>query len=389
MGDLSMVAQYRYYLGPAVHYGPGVANNVGKLAVEYGAKKVFYIYDKNLGEMPKRLEKLLKDEGLEVAEFTDVVPNPPEEMIERAAEIAKEAKCNLILAVGGGSTIDTAKGVKVLMTNPAPLYQYRYGGESPITNPTPPLFAIPTTAGTGSEVTSMTIVTSPKNSRKYAVGGKYVTCDVAIADPELLKPLPASVTASTGMDALTHAIEAYTNTVNQPITDMFALKAMELIGKSLFKATWQGDDVEARFDVLMASLYAGTAFDNAFVALAHSIAHPLSARCGLGHGAANAAVLPYVTEYNAPACEDRTIDVGVALGLHLEGLDKKEAVQKVIDHLFYMNKVLGIKTLGEQGAKKSTFKDIVNDVMTYEPPTGVNARKVKAEDVMEILEKAY
>ena len=382
-----LMQQRMFNLPPVIHFGPGVSKNVGKIALEYGAKKVFFIYDKALGEMPKGIAKILKDDGLEVLEFNEIVPNPPEEMMEEAARIGRDANVDLVLAVGGGSTIDTAKGVKVLLTNPAPLYQYI--GMGTVKNPTPPLIAIPTTSGTGSEVTCMTIITSPKHSRKYAVGGRHVPCEAAIADPELLIPLPAPVTASTGMDALTHAIEAYTCKLATPISDIFAIKAIELISDSLVKATYDGENLEARSDLLMGSLMAGVAFDNAMVALTHSIAHPLSARCGLGHGVANAAILPYVTEYNAPVVPERTIDVGVAMGLNLQGLSQKEACKKVVDAIFDLNKTLKIPTLKEAGVPKSVFKDVVNDVMTYEPPTQFNPRKVTASDVLEILEKAY
>lgn len=369
-----------------VHFGPGVAKKAGEVALEFGAKKVLCIYDQGVAKIAAGVVKTLKDSGLTVYEFAGVVPNPTDVVMEEAAKIGRDAEVDMVFGIGGGSSIDTAKGVKVLLTNPSPINQYIGIGNIP--NPTKPLCCIPTTSGTGSEITSMTIITEPQNTRKIAVGGRYLPPEVAIVDPELTLGMPPAVTASTGMDALTHSIEAYTCKLTSPLTDCIALKSIQMISKSLPKAVFNGEDLEARSDMLMGSMMGGIAFNNAFVALVHSIAHPLSAHCNLAHGVANAAVLPYVMEYNAPVVPERTIDVGIAMGLHLDGLSQAEACKKVVDEVYNLMKLVKIPTLKEAGVPESVLKDIAKDAM-LEPPTSANPRIPTEEDVLAILKKAY
>jgi len=381
-----MKQQYTFTVPSFVHFGPGVAKKAGEIALEFGAKKVLCIYDQGVAKIAAGIVQTLKDAGLEVFEFDGVIPNPTDAVMEEAAKLGREANVDMVFGIGGGSSIDTSKGVKVLLTNPSPINQYIGMGNIP--NPTKPLCCIPTTAGTGSEVTSMTIITEPKNSRKIAVGGRYLPPEVAIVDPELTLGMPPSVTASTGMDALTHAIEAYTCKLADPITDALSLKAIQLIYNNLPKAVFNGEDLQARTDMLLGSMMAGIAFNNAFVALVHSIAHPLSARCNLPHGVANAAVLPYVMEYNAPVVPERTIDIGIAMGLNLQGLDKAEACKKVVDEVYNLMKLVKIPTLKEAGVPESILETIAKDTMV-EPPTSANPRIPTEADVLAILKKAY
>ena len=381
-----MKQQYTFTVPSFVHFGPGVAKKAGEIAIEFGAKKVLCIYDQEVAKIAAGIVQTLKDAGLEVFEFDGVIPNPTDAVMEEAAKLGREANVDMVFGIGGGSSIDTSKGVKVLLTNPSPINQYIGMGNIP--NPTKPLCCIPTTAGTGSEVTSMTIITEPKNSRKIAVGGRYLPPEVAIVDPELTLGMPPSVTASTGMDALTHAIEAYTCKLADPITDALSLKAIQLIYNNLPKAVFNGEDLQARTDMLLGSMMAGIAFNNAFVALVHSIAHPLSARCNLPHGVANAAVLPYVMEYNAPVVPERTIDIGIAMGLNLQGLDKAEACKKVVDEVYNLMKLVKIPTLKEAGVPESILETIAKDTMV-EPPTSANPRIPTEADVLAILKKAY
>jgi alcohol dehydrogenase len=381
-----MKQQYTFTVPSFVHFGPGVAKKAGEVALEFGAKKVLCIYDQGVAKIAAGIAQTLKDAGLEVFEFDGVIPNPTDAVMEEAAKLGREANVDMVFGIGGGSSIDTAKGVKVLLTNPSPINQYIGMGNIP--NPTKPLCCIPTTAGTGSEVTSMTIITEPQNSRKIAVGGRYLPPEVAIVDPELTLGMPPAVTASTGMDALTHAIEAYTCKLADPINDALSLKAIQLIYNSLPKAVFDGEDLQARTDMLLGSMMAGIAFNNAFVALVHSIAHPLSARCNLPHGVDNAAVLPYVMEYNAPVVPERTIDIGIAMGLNLQGLDKAEACKKVVDEVYNLMKLVKIPTLKEAGVPESILETIAKDTMV-EPPTSANPRIPTEADVLAILKKAY
>lgn len=369
-----------------VHFGPGVAKKAGEVALEFGAKKVLCIYDQGVAKIAAGVVQTLKDSGLTVYEFDGVVPNPTDVVMEEAAKLGREADVDMVFGIGGGSSIDTAKGVKVLLTNPSPINQYIGMGNIP--NPTKPLCCIPTTAGTGSEVTSMTIITEPHNERKIAVGGRYLPPEVSIIDPELTLGMPPAVTASTGMDALTHSIEAYTCKLAYPLTDCIALKSIQMIYDNLPKAVFNGEDLEARSNMLMASMMGGIAFNNAFVALVHSIAHPLSAHCNLAHGVANAAVLPYVMEYNAPVVPERTIDIGLAMGLDLKGLSRTKACDRVVEDVYNLMKLVKIPTLKEAGVPESILETIAKDAMV-EPPTSVNPRIPTEADILAILKKAY
>jgi alcohol dehydrogenase class IV len=342
---------------PSVIFGEGSTQKIGDIVKDFGGKNVFVIYDagvKAAGIVDGIIEALKKAD-LNVVEFDKVLPNPPVESVEEAAEIARKANTDVVVAIGGGSSMDTAKCVKVLLSNPSPITQYE-GPFNKFKDPLKPLIAIPTTAGTGSEVTSMAIITDPAKTRKFAVGGRDCYATVALADPLLTVGLPPFITASTGIDALTHAIEAYTCKAASPMTDVLALKAISIIYDNVVEATRNGKNIEARSNMLFGSLIAGAAFSNAMVALAHSIAHPLSAHCNLGHGVANACVLPYVVEFNAPACPVRTKEVGIAMGLPVKDLPEADAAKAVVQALLDLNKEVGIPTSAAPAYLKISFR---------------------------------
>lgn len=378
--------EFMYSIPSVVNFGEGASKKIGEMVMGFGAKKVLCVYDLGVKNLAGEIVHILQESGLTVIAFDGVLPNPPDTIVEEAARTAKEANVDIIVAVGGGSSMDCAKAINILLTNPSPINQY--DGLNLVKNPTKPLIAIPTTSGTGSEVTSFTIITDTTRLKKMVIGGQFVGATVALADPLLTLGLPPAVTAATGMDALTHAVEAYVSKGASIPTDVNALKAISLIAENLVEATNNGSNIEARTNMLLGSMMAGFAFNSAVLGLVHSIAHPLSVHCGLPHGVANACGLPHVMEYNAEVVPDRTIDIGVAMGLELEGLSKEEAVTKVIAAVKELSAKVKIPTLKEAGVQKEQFDRIAEDAM-QEISTLFNPRETTKEEIIEILEKAY
>lgn len=380
--------EFMFGIPSFVQFGCGVAKQTGEVAKQLGAKKVFFVYDKGVkaaGLVDGVLDSL-KEAGLEVMEYDGVLPNPPETIVEEAAKMAKEFQADVMVALGGGSSIDCAKAINILQTNPSPINQY--DGINMVKNPTKPLIAIPTTSGTASEVTAFSIVTDTVEKRKMCIGGQFVGATMALADPEMTIGMPPAITAATGMDALTHAVEAYVSRGAMVPTDLFALKAIELIYGNLGKATQNGQDLEARTNMLLGSMLAGYAFNSAVLGLVHGIAHPLSAHCGLPHGVANAIGLPFVMEFNGVAAPEKTKNIGLAMGLDVADKPAEEAVTAVVEAIKELSKEVKIPKLSELDVPKDLFDRLAEDALK-EAATMFNPRDVTKEDVLQILEKAY
>lgn len=371
-----------------VHFGEGASNKLGDIAASFGAKKAFVVYDKGVkaAGIVDGLISSLKAAGVEAIEYDGVLPNPPDTQVEEAAALARAANVDIIVAIGGGSSIDSAKAINILLTNPSPISLYE--GVNMVKFPGKPLIAIPTTAGTASEVTSFSIVTDTVRTKKMIIVGQFVGPTIAIADPLLTVGMPPKITSSTGMDALTHAIEAFVSKIASPVTDVLALKAIELIAKNISKATKTGSDLEARTNMLCGSMLAGYAFNNAILGLVHSIAHPLSAHFHLPHGVANAIGLPYVMEYNTLTCPAKYKQIAVAMGIDVTGMTDNAAAQAAVALVTNLNKELEIPTLKECGVTKDMFDRLAEDALV-EGSTFFNPRDPSKEDVLAILEKAY
>jgi alcohol dehydrogenase len=361
---------------------------VGHLLRGFEISKVLCIYDsevKKAGIVDPILASL-KASKLEVTEWGSAQPNPTDELVEEGALLAKEAGVEAIVAVGGGSVIDAAKAVSILMTNESPINQY--DGINLVKNPGIQVIAIPTTAGSASEVTSFTVIIDTKLQKKMVIGGQNVGARVALVDPRLTIGAPPALTASTGMGALAHAIEAYLSVANSIPTDINALKAIELIFRNLPEAVQNGSNMEARTNILLGSVLAGFAYNSAILGLAHSISHPLCTYSGVSHGFANAAVLPYVMEYNGQAVPERIKDIGLAMGLDVKDLTPGDALPVTVAAVLELSRTIGIPTLKELGASRNDFEKIALDSLK-EISTIFNPRNPSKEDVIAILEKAF
>jgi alcohol dehydrogenase len=369
-------------------FGTGSSKKLSEIITSFGGKTVFCVYDKGVKKagIVDGLLKMMKADGLKVIEYDGVVPNPTDTNVEEAANIARKADVDVVVAIGGGSAMDCAKAMNIILTNPGSIQDYE--GLGMVKNPAKPLIAVPTTAGTASEVTGFTIITDTKRLKKMVIGGQHVGATVALLDPELTMSLPASITASTGMDALTHAIEAYVSKGASVPSDINALKAISLISRSIVEATENGKNADARSNMLLGSMLAGYAFNSAVLGLVHSIAHPLSVHCGLAHGDANAAVLPYVMEFNTKVVPEKTYDIGIAMGICKAGMKAEEGAKLAVEAVKKLLKQLRIKTLQEAGVKREQFERIAEDALN-EISTLFTPREASKNEIVDILNLAY
>lgn len=379
---------YHFYVQSDITFGRNSIEQLPDILERHGAENVMVIYDEGVkiaGIAEKVLEQVNKLNS-NVVIFDRVLPNPSNELVEEAADLAWETQVNAFVAVGGGSSIDLAKAVNVLMTNPSPIGQY--GGIGNVKNPVLPLIAIPTTAGTSSEITNVTALTDTKAVCKYVIIDNKITATNVIIDPEFTRTMPKSVTAATGMDAITHAVESYISNMATPLTEYNSLKGLQLLYKNLPKVVENGNDMEAREQMLLGCVITGFGFSNANLGLVHGIAHTLSAHFHLAHGMANAAVLPYVVEFNAESCPEKMVELAKAIDLQLTGNTAKDSCLLAMELKKLIQK-LGIKTLSEQGIEEKDFDMLADDVLK-EPVLQFNPRQnITKEQILEILKKAY
>ena len=376
-----------FFVSSDVTFGKNAAKELPRILKEFKAKNVMVVYDAGV-KMAGIAEKVLAEvekADVKVTVFDGVIPNPTNEVVEEAAEIAQRENIDVFVAVGGGSSIDLTKAVNILMTNPGPIGQY--GGIGLVKEPVLPLIAIPTTAGTSSEITNVVALTDTKAVCKYVIIDNKIVADKVIADPEFTKTMPAGVTAATGMDAITHAVESYISNMATALTEYHSIKALQIFHEYLPKAVANGSDMEAREKMMLGCLIAGFGFSNANLGLVHGIAHTLSAHFHLAHGVANATVLPYVMEYNADSCPEKMVNLAKAIDLPVSG-DLAKDKYLLSKELLKMTKTVGIKTLSELGVEEKDFEMIAEDVLK-EPVLGFNPKQgVTKEDVISILKKA-
>lgn len=383
--------QFQFGIPSQVIFGAGCSRQIGEVVQGFNAQKVFCVYDQGVkaAGIVEQIVGALKAANIDVVEYDGVLPNPPETVVEEGAKFALEANVEAIVAVGGGSSIDAAKAINILLTNPGPIN--RYDGLNKVEIPTKPLIAIPTTSGTASEVTGVTVVTNTVEKRKMVLAGKNIGADLALVDPELTMALPPAVTAATGMDALTHAIEAYTSKFASIPADVNALKAIELIYNNIEAAYNDGNNLEARTNMLLGSMLAGYAFNSAFLGLVHAIAHPLSAHCGLPHGVANACGLPFVMEYNSkdPNVQQKYSEIAKAMGLDVDGLSAEEGCQKAVEAVKNLANALDIPNLEKLGVRRDQLELLAEETLKEEVSMWATPVDATKEDVLRLLERAY
>ncbi|MGE4291757.1 MAG: iron-containing alcohol dehydrogenase [Desulfovibrio sp.] len=321
--------EYMFQSPARILFGNGVVAKVGAEAARFGSHALV-VTGKGSSARTGSLDAVLaslKAAGVAATLFAQVESDPSVATVSAGAELARKAGCDVIVALGGGSPLDAAKGIALLLTNGGKITDYET--KAPEKDGTP-IVAVPTTAGTGSEITRFSVITDTERKVKMLVQGAGLIPKVALLDPELTVTMPAHVTAGTGMDALTHAIEAYISSIATPLSDVHALEAIRLIGRNLIKAVHGPKNMEAREGMLRGQMHAGLAFGNASVALVHAMSRPLGALFGIPHGHANALLLPVVMDYNRGAAPERFRDIARALGENVDDLCLRDAARTAV-----------------------------------------------------------
>lgn len=373
----------RFFMPVVSLFGANVLAELAEQVASLGGAKPLVVTDQGMTQLgyTKQVTDLLDQAGIAYAVFDQTVPNPTDTNVNEGAAAYTENQCDMLISLGGGSAHDCCKGVGLLVSNGGQIADYE--GVDMSKKALPPYIAINTTAGTASELTRFTIITNTSNHVKMAIVDWRVTPDLAINDPLLMMKMPASLTAATGMDALTHAVEAYVSTDANPVTDACALQAIRLIAKYLRVAVARGDDLEARDRMAYAQYLAGMAFNNAGLGHVHAMSHQLGGMYNLPHGVCNALLLPHVCEANLMAAQERYADIAEALGENTYGLAVREAAQMAVVAIRALSVDVGIpSTLSELGVQDKDIETMVEhaqkDVCAATNPRRLNDQEVAA-----------
>ena len=352
------------------------------------AKKVLVITDKGLVKIGTtgKVTAVLDDAGIEYLIFDEVQPNPTTKIVYQALDFYTKNDCGALIAIGGGSPIDVAKAVSILSANGGKIEDYN--GINKSKKHGAPLIAVNTTAGTGSECTRAYVVTDEESKSKMLMVDTNCLAHLALNDPMLMIGMPPSLTAATGIDALTHAIEAYICNIHTPYTDVLALEAIRLVSKALRNAYKDGSDMVARTDMCWAEYMAGLAFSNAGLGLVHGIAHQLGGFYNIPHGLANAIMLPRVLEFNRPYCMGRLASIAQAMGEKVDDLSVDAASKKAIDAVRKLCVDVGIPPLCETKFKMEDVDTLARNALK-DTATKTNIVRPTMEDVKTILAKTY
>lgn len=380
----------RIVLNETSYFGRGAREKIVEEIKNRNYKKVLVVTDNGLikSGVLKMVTDYLDKDSIQYVVFDAVKPNPTVSIVKQGVELAKKELVDAIVAVGGGSSIDTAKAIGIILTNPEFEDVVSLDGVAPTKNKCLPIIALPTTAGTAAEVTINYVITDETRVKKMVCVDVHDIPVVAIIDPELMEGMPQSIAASTGMDALTHAMEGYITKAGWLIPDMFHLNAMALLYKNLEKAA-NSKNKDAVDNVAYAQYIAGMGFSNVGLGIVHSMAHSLGAYFDTPHGVANALLLPHVLKFNGKVCPDLYVNMGNAFGLDMTGLTGEAAVDKVVNAVKELSKKLNIpQTLQEIGIPEEMIptlaKQAINDACTPGNP-----RNVTVEDIIKIYQEAY
>ena len=381
---------FDYFLPTTNYFGRGSVKVVGEKAKLLGGTKVLVVTDGFLSQLSggpvEQVVELLKAEGIESVIYDKVEPNPKDTNVSDGLKIYQEEKCDMIITVGGGSPHDCGKGIGIAATHEGDLYDY--AGIDTLENPLPPIIAVNTTAGTASEITRHAVITNTKLKIKYVIVSWRNTPLVSINDPLLMLGKPAALTAATGMDALTHAVESYITLGANPVTDAAAIQAMKLISNNLRQAVANGQNIEARENMAHASLLAGMAFNNSGLGYVHAMAHQLGGLYDMPHGVANAVLLPHVARYNLISNPKKFADMAGFLGENIEGLSVMEAADKAIEALRRLSSDVGIPSgLKELGVKEEDC-EYMAEMALKDGNAGTNPISGTKEDIIKIFKEA-
>ena len=380
----------RMILNETSYFGAGCRKELKTEMANRGFRKAFVVSDKDLVKF--NVAKLVTDEldamGAEYVLFDDVKANPTIHNVQTGYKLFKEFNPDVIIAIGGGSVIDTAKAIGIIAANPDFYDVKSLEGVADTKNKSFPVIAFATTSGTAAEVTINYVITDEEAGRKLVCVDPHDIPVIAFNDAEMMKTMPKGLTAATGMDALTHAIEGYITKGAHALSDVLCWNSIKFIADNLEKAVKNGNDAAAREGMAYGSYVAGMAFSNVGLGIVHSMAHPLGARYDIAHGVANALLLPFVMEFNMSACKKKYGDIARAMGVDIKGKTEGEAAKAAVDAVRKLSKAIGIpQTLSEIGIKEEQLPQLAADAL-IDPCTGGNPKDVTVEDILAIYKKA-
>ncbi|MFB0526127.1 MAG: iron-containing alcohol dehydrogenase [bacterium] len=378
-----------FYSPTRIIFGEGSLKRVGEEAKKFG-EKVLIVTGKSSAKKSGSLDEvvnLVTSHNLRVEVFNKVEPDPSVETVEEGAKFAKKCAVDVVIGLGGGSPMDAAKGIALLMTNKGSIVDYF--GTDKVKEPAVPIIAIPTTAGTGSEVTKYAVVTERKKMLKQIIGSSHINPKLAILDPLLTLSMPASLTANTGADALSHAIESYVCTKANPVSDILALESIRLIGEALPGAVSQPENIEVRKKMLFASSIAGIALTSSGAGIIHGMGYSITLYYGAPHGLANVLLMPEAMEFNLVASPVKYRNIAAAMGKKVEGLSEKDAARLSVVAVRELSEKIGIpRGLKEIGVKEESLAGFAEAVGKNERVLSLNPRRPSTKEIEEIYRKS-
>ena len=380
----------RFVLNEVSYFGPGAREVLPQEISRLGLHKAFVATDKDLLKfgVADKVLKVLEAANIPYEVFSDIKPNPTVSNVNAGVKAFAESGADFILAIGGGSSIDTSKAIGIITNNPEFADVVSLEGVAPTKKKSVPIIALPTTAGTAAEVTINYVITDEVNQKKMVCVDPNDIPAIAIVDAELMYTLPKSLTASTGLDALTHAIEGLITKGAWEMSDMFEIKAIEMIARYLETAVNEPNNAEARNGMAVAQYIAGMAFSNVGLGVVHGMAHPLGAIFDVPHGVANALLLPLIMEYNAPAALDKYTDIAKAMNVYKDGMTKEEAAKAACDAVRQLSMRVGIpQHLSEIGIKEEDLPKLAKSAYADVCTPG-NPREVTEEIILDLYKQA-
>ncbi len=379
----------RKFLAPEIVFGDGAIELLGRLALNFGAGRVFIVTDKGIvaAGILERAQTILSESGVQSVVYDRVSPNPRETEVMEAAELYRQAKCDIIIALGGGSPMDCAKGVSIVSANNKHILEFQ--GVDNVEIPGPPLICVPTTSGSSADVSQFAIINNSIDKVKIAIISKTVVPDLALLDPGLTLSMDRHLTLCTGMDALVHAVEAYVSSANSQLTDIHALEAIRLIHQYLPLVVEKLDDIYLREQMMLASLEAGLAFSNASLGAVHALAHSLGGLLDLPHGECNTLLLDAVMRHNYEAASERYDRIGAIFGVAVAELSQADRCQAILDAIRHFKEQLGFESgLSKRGVQLEDIHLLSRKALA-DPCMVTNPRRLELADIEAIFEEAF
>lgn len=379
----------RFILNEVSYFGPGARKELPGVINRLGFKKAMIVTDKGLIQygVAKMVSDVLDEAGIPYEIYSEVKPNPTVTNVQMGVEAFKKSGADCLVAIGGGSSMDTAKGIGIIITNPEFADVVSLEGVAPTKHKSVPIIALPTTAGTAAETTiNYVIIDEEKQKKMVCVDPNDIPC-CSIVDAELMYTLPKGTTAATGLDALTHAIEGYITKAAWEMSDMFEIEAIRMINKYLRTAVFEPTNPVGRNGMAVAQYIAGMAFSNVGLGVVHGMAHPMGSLFDIPHGVANAMLLPTIMEFNAPVCLDKYVEIAKAMDAYREGMTKEEAAEAACKAVRDLAIEVGIpQHLTEIGIKEEDIPALAEQAITDVCTPG-NPREVTKEDIIALYKK--